>query len=1002
MKKLNVKLHLQQLLSILFATVIGNTSAFSTPAQTPLELQQISAKPNVMLLLDNSGSMNDTTPGTDGKSKLDITKEALASLIDNRNDGSIRFCGATFSHYGDIFNVSGLAQNGYLLSNFGAGAYMDEGMQCGSSATSLTQLKNSLNRIIAQGDRPLAEAYYDITRYFRNMGPYFGLFKNRTSRFASHSANLLPGTANSSHAPFADPIQLACQTNTVILITDGLPTTDWDEGRNQSSTFTVSNDPLGTNSTPSLPDWDSDQSSPMRHSDNTDNWHRYRYIDDLVKFGMDIDLKSGSGFDSIPYAKQNLKTHIIGLNIDDEVLSDAASYGAGNYYQANSPQQLTDSLQDALNNIMITGVGKGAGTSGVTLAQNNKVDYYVTSYESDVWSGDLSSFSLSDSSGSINTSKNWAASEKMPAHQARKLFTRKYLPNSNRNIAVEFNLGSLTAGSSGLDETQIIALGSSETERIDLINYIRGDVSKAHSNEANNDLEKAFRYRRFSSDNAPLGDIVHSTPRYVQNEVFNYPDLENSNTYSEYKQRQKNRTPVVYVGANDGFLHAFNAETGVEIFGFIPDTFLSRIEELSNIRYDNNHRFFVDGTPIAIDAKLSGDWGTVYSSPFGAGAKGLFSLNITDPAAGINDLLLWEANESTPVKSNGNPVYRDMGYILTQPKIGRVMASGMETWVLITGNGVDSVDGKSFIYIINLDDGSLRQKISIPGRNMDNATPIANGVTSVVAADLDNNSFIDRLYATTLEGEVWRLDYDDKKSEFGFVLFDNIDKVPLFIAKNNNDESQAITAAVTVTKGPVNGQGVLVSFGTGKFFDEGDVYTKQIQSFYSVWDKYEHGKDKSNSFTPHKRNDLLEQVITNTGASRESTSNNVDYTEKDGWYMDLIAPGERIISQASAIFERIAFNTISFDIIDKCGGEQHAWFMQLERKDGKPPSIPKAFFAGQTGKSGVTTTFTTQEPIILQGSDGTLSYPTIDRDGNVDQLLNIDFDYYRSSWRRLQ
>ena len=232
------------------------------PDQSPLELQNTTAVPNVMILLDNSGSMTDPVSNT-GNTRLYDAKSVLSDLIDDHSDGSIRFCGATFAHYVDIFD-----NDSNVLNSYGSGAYMNEKMQCSNDSTKLEALKTVFTNVATDpgyidpyGGTPLAEAVYDITRYFRVKGPYFGLFTNEGTRYSKHSSNLLAGTSNQSGTPFADPIIYECQENLLIVITDGEPSVDWEEGIDRATPFSITNadDPPATPISPpnpKLPNWD--------------------------------------------------------------------------------------------------------------------------------------------------------------------------------------------------------------------------------------------------------------------------------------------------------------------------------------------------------------------------------------------------------------------------------------------------------------------------------------------------------------------------------------------------------------------------------------------------------------------------------------------------------------------------------------------------------------------------------------------------------------------------
>jgi type IV pilus assembly protein PilY1 len=135
-----------------------------------------------------------------------------------------------------------------------------------------------------------------------------------------------------------------------------------------------------------------------------------------------------------------------------------------------------------------------------------------------------------------------------------------------------------------------------------------------------------------------LGDVVDSMPVYVRAPTFNFADAV-PRTYADFKNRNSTRQGVVYIGANDGMLHAFNADTGVEMWAYVPRMLIKKLYLLADASYARSHTFFVDGTPSVMDVFYGGDWHTVLVGGLNAGGAGFYALDITDPN---NPLALWE------------------------------------------------------------------------------------------------------------------------------------------------------------------------------------------------------------------------------------------------------------------------------------------------------------------------------------------------------------------------
>jgi len=183
-----------------------------------------------------------------------------------------------------------------------------------------------------------------------------------------------------------------------------------------------------------------------------------------------------------------------------------------------------------------------------------------------------------------------------------------------------------------------VADKNSTDEASKVVDYLRGDRS-------NEGAGKSMRTRY-----TVLGDIVHSNPEYVGAPEGTFTDSD----YVTFKNANRNRTPHVYVGANDGMLHAFNASNGQEEWAYVPSMLIPKMKRLSGVPY--SHSYYVDGGITVQDAHVNGAWKTVLVGSLGAGGRGLFALNVTDPRqdsesanGGRNDKIMWEERaENTP------------------------------------------------------------------------------------------------------------------------------------------------------------------------------------------------------------------------------------------------------------------------------------------------------------------------------------------------------------------
>ena len=235
---------------------------------------------------------------------------------------------------------------------------------------------------------------------------------------------------------------------------------------------------------------------------------------------------------------------------------------------------------------------------------------FATDFEKLDWSGNLFAY-LIDSTGTLTlitkdtttANDNWAggaaAQVDLQDWDKRKIITMKeVLPGPG--IPVSFERGKLS-------QAQQLSLKPTKLTNDDLVKYIRGDRSKEASNEADATTGAKFRPRA-----STLGDIIHSRPFYVKDPT----------------------NPInsrVYVGANDGMLHAFDALTGKEAFAYVPSMLLYRLKYLSSLPYE--HLYYVDGQINVGKVTISGVTGerTLLVGGLGAGGRGLYALDITVP-----------------------------------------------------------------------------------------------------------------------------------------------------------------------------------------------------------------------------------------------------------------------------------------------------------------------------------------------------------------------------------
>lgn len=596
-----------------------------------------------------------------------------------------------------------------------------------------------------------------------------------------------------------------------------------------------------------------------------------------------------------------------------------------NYVLASRPDSFIRGLSAAFSNIISRTSNAAAALSTNSGSIQTGTTVFQAQFNSTLWSGHFYDFTVNGdgtvvttrSDGSSNA--NWDAATLLPAADSRNILTY------NGTQGVTFAWANLTTAQQTQLETDSFGNLGTASHGQDVLNYLRGDASKEARNGG------SLRNRT----DGVLGDIVNSDPMYTKNEDYGYKNLPSGttgqSTYAAYVTSKANRTPMIYVGANDGMLHGFRADlgsanSGKELIAYIPKGVYANLSKLAETSY--SHTYYVDGGPNVHDAYLSGGWTTVLVGGLNKGGKSIYALDVSNPGSSATTQVLWEYSDSS-TDANGNVVVdADLGLTYSQPQIG-LLKDG--TWAAIFGNGYNSTSEKAFLYIVNLRTGALIKKIPT------NSTT-ANGLSTPVLYSSGNNMVIDYVYAGDLQGNLWKFDLSST-SQTAWGLGNG--GQPLFTAVVN-DVAQPITEAPVI--GSNTSGGPLIFFGTGRYLTVADVNNVDQQTFYAIWDKP--------GFTGTvTRDNLVQQTITETVAAgttlasctnscsityqqpvRGVSTHSVDYTTKRGWYLDLIS-GERVVSSALIKYDRVIFLT-AIPSTDPCTPGGISWLMELSLMTG--------------------------------------------------------------------
>jgi type IV pilus assembly protein PilY1 len=750
----------------------------------------------------------------------------------------------------DFINTVHGARVGVIVFNTDEGGHLQSTIASLTSETR-TQLIHDINGIEGETYTPLAETLYEAGLYFKGGASYFN-----------------------SGVVYTSPIQYRCQNNFVVIITDGDPTRD----RN-SILATVVGDRNGDGREPG-------GAHEVPYESNGSD-----YLDDVARYLYDADLSSSLE------GGQNILTYTIGFTVSSDLLERTAAEGHGKYYYSTNAQSLSNAFQNVINDILTKTSSFVAPIVPVSRMERTTAGdkIYLAFFkpkQNEGWSGNIKKFTVAqeddpssgisagdlvdaggrkavDSSGQIlNTSRSfWTSSgtldgpdvEKgglgevlMRRSSARSIYT---YTGSQLNLAHSSNAFSL---SNTLITPTVLGLPSGDSSgRDSLITFVHG--YDAYDDNGNGDRDEKRDWI--------LGSLLHSRPVVVH-----------------YGESQS----VIFGGGNDGMLHAFDDATGEELWAFIPPDLLTKLQAL----HQDVIETFVDGSP------------KVYVGPsqkvliFGErrGGNRYYALDITDYRS---PRLMWEIGPSVPG-------YEELGQTWSTPQIGRVRYGSGEKWVAFIGGGYDenqdndpvtAADSKGrAVYAFDVLTGSLLWRYSY-AQNAEMTYSIPSDISRV---DTNGDGKIDRLYVGDMGGRLWRFDVGDSDpaSWTGKIIFKS--------NTGSSDRRKIFYPPDVVLEG---GNGVnyeTLLFGTGD--REHPKESTTINRLYAVKDK--------NPLTALTENDLVD--VTSDLLQDPNTSQTQKETllaqlqEKSGWYVKLdLHAGEKSLASPVVYYKTVYYTTFT-------------------------------------------------------------------------------------------
>lgn len=851
---------------------IADDTEIYVPKDLPADQQ---VRPNILFVLDSSGSMTATVPGSGSKNRNQVMHEVVGGLVDslksgaNVNIGFMRYGGWTKNLY-----VVWTGWTYYYYSDWGSnnehGGHVIYPITHLSSEAVAIQMKNIVNSVDTSDWTPLLETYYEAFLYLTGQAPHF-------SGIPTNHRN---DSASIENGKFISPINHSCQKTHIIYITDGEPTRDVDANK-------IINDLVRNKS----------------YTKQCEEGDDGACLSQLAAYMANEDMALQGGRNKKPFddgdgRKQTITSHFVGFAIDKPFLQEAATAGGGQYLTSDNASGLTDALQAIVVDIAAENSTFVAPSVAVSAYNNlgfrNELYYALfRPAEGTNWPGNVKKYKLKteDNNGDAidpiivdrvnnsaidnetgffkdSASSFWntvidgadiakgGAAEKLKGRNDRKIYTWY---GSDRVAGAAVGADSLKAfvdNSSLINNTMLDATSSSRT---DIVKWVTENTGR-------------------------MGDILHNEPRLVAYETEE--DLARAKTTNSKEKL------VMFVGSNEGFIHAIDPSTGVELYSFIPKELLHIPSKyLANSKGYSNKAYGMDGLMgvwteygDTVDNSKKAKKVNLYAG-MRRGGSNYYALDVTEKA---NPKLKWVVKGAYNDTKEITPGFENLGLTFSAPKLADINVSGKKTKVLIFTGGYDKKHDEigsniprndtlgNSLYIVNADTGQLLWRVS--GNNDLKADVKIAAMTNSMPAsptlvDYNNDGLTDIVYVADLRGQIFRFDIKNNTNE---NLKDAITGVQLAklggedVASNRRFFNSPDVALIRD-----RGQEAYFTVSLGSGFRESPLNQQTDDRFYMVRDKFTSGARPNN--TPP----LSEADLTDVTATKKETDSAAIYTEID-------------------------------------------------------------------------------------------------------------------------
>lgn len=628
--------------------------------------------------------------------------------------------------------------------------------------------------------------------------------------------------------------------------------------------------------------------------------------------------------------------------VDD--LWHAAINGHGKYFSASDPTQVVQGLSSALTNIQVrVGAASAAATSTPNISQEDN-DIFSSTFTTVKWSGELSDRKIDTATGIVGTAISWSSSDTVglkvgntsDSRLILMLDTSKPTPSLKNFKYAEMtaterawfdNKCNLLSQCAGLTVANQTIVNSGAT----IVGWLRGQQAYADDN-----ILRAYARTDKTPANASgplpivIGDIASSKPAYLREPRKAYGSAE----YAAFKTRWAARAPRVFVAANDGMLHAFDAKTGEERWAYVPRMTMKKLPAQASLTYGLNHQFTTDGAPEIGDVQIGTEFRSLLVAGLNAGGRGFYALDVTDPSA--SPKAMWELCADPTLCSNADP---DIGLSFGNPQFGTWKDDGgVQRWVVFLTSGYNNVpgsdgvntgDGKGYLYVVDAATGRILKKTSTGAG--DTTTPSGFARATAVTPNPQVDPLVTQVYGGDDLGKMWRFDFSAGGTPSVVLMGDAGSSHPI----TTKPDVTLCEVATTDAQGMVtSGTTKTVIFGTGRLLDLGDIRDLTTQSVYVLKDSTTGIKSSEWRTAPA----MSKQTLSTTDAGNYKISGPaVNLGIQAGWFFDLdqnkgerVNLDPRVVSGTLNVVSNIPTNSDACSV----GGTSNLY--QLDVCTGKP------------------------------------------------------------------